>query len=178
MKRSSISLAYHEAGHAVVAIAEGLHVESVSIRRGAEELSDSKSFFVYGYHFRNGQEQKMIARSCILGMLAGLAAEKLYSPETSEPSSQDDFNQAFELSRKFAVLPRSARCIGDDAHMAYLKRLQNEAARLVRKNWTAVVAVAETLLEKKTVNAEELESLFTWATAAVLNHRSSDRSAA
>ncbi len=166
MKPLSINLAYHEAGHAVVAILEGLHVKSVSIRRGSGGLSDSRSFFVYGYHFRNGWEKRMIARSCILGVLAGTAAEQQYSPEATETLSHDDFNQAFELSREFAVLPRSAKCIGDDAHLAYLERLQKEAARLVRKNWRAVVAVAEALMEKKTLKAEELVLLiFRTATA-------------
>jgi len=159
MKRSNTHLAYHEAGHAVVALAEGLHVKSVSIRRGSEGLSDSMSFYVYGYHFRNGREKRMIARSCILGVLAGLAAERQYFPETPETPVVDDFEVAFEISHEFAVLPRSARTIGDDAHLAYLDRLQKEAARLLHKHGPAVVAVAKALLEKKTLQADELEYL-------------------
>jgi hypothetical protein len=68
-----------------------------------------------------------------------------------------DEEDAFELSRQWGVLPPSCRCVGDNAHLAYLDRLRATARRLVNQYRVAVEKLAEELLRTRNLDGTPVE---------------------
>ena len=153
--------AYHEAGHAVAEVVQGLSVSSASIVADADDDSLGRCYSppVLGYEFNSAREQRQVARASIVGCYAGVEAQRLVDPAPADFHGQADDEQAFAVSREYAVLPRSCEFVGDDAHMAYLERLRREARRLVRKHRRAVEAVAEALLQHETLDGVDIEAI-------------------
>ena len=154
------STAYHEAGHAVAAISKEIPVTEVSIVEKEDCWGDCLHAGVMGFHCRDKRQQKQIARDCIIVSYAGLQAEMLFNPDADKSQSEEDDSNAFFQSRQWCVLPKSCRCVGDDAHWNYLHRLQREAHRLVKHQWPVIVAVAEALLHHKTLTGDEVSTIY------------------
>ena len=154
------STAYHEAGHAVAALSKNIPITEVTIVEKDDSWGDCLHTGVMGFYHQDMRQRKQIARDCIIVSYAGLQAEMLFNPDADKNKSQEDDSNAFYLSRQWCVLPRSCRCVGDDAHWNYLHRLQREAHRLVKRHWIAIVAVAEALLGHKTLTGDEVSKIY------------------
>ncbi len=153
-----LQIAYHEAGHAVTAILLNLKIVTVTIERGEDSQGVCRVYGVMGYHYTNLRERKSIARNSILNSYAGFEAEKMFNPEADPGFSAEDFEEAEDTSKTFAILPR--KCfVGDEKHLAYLERFKIGARKLLRKSWPSVKAVAEALMEGKTLTHEEVEQI-------------------
>ena len=151
--------AYHEAGHVVAHIVQGLPVKSVTIVEG-------KDFYGAGAHpspmmhsWSNGRELRQIARSCIVSLFAGMEAERVFDPGVPDYGSSQDEADAFEVSRDYHVFPRRMSCVGDDFHIDYLEQLRKESRRLIKRHWNVVAAVAQKLLTEKTVDGETIAGI-------------------
>ena len=153
-----LQIAYHEAGHAVTAIVLNLKIVTVTIERGEDSQGTCKVFGVMAYRYTNLRERKSIARDYILNSYSGFEAEKMFNPEADPGFSADDFEDAEDTSKTFAILPR--KCfVGDEKHLAYLERFKIGARKLLRKSWPSVKAVAEAPMEGKTLTHEEVEQI-------------------
>lgn len=158
-----IATAYHEAGHAVVALAHGLTGFEVTIVPGEDSLGHYLHPGVLGYEIHGNRERRSLARDCILVSYAGMHAQRLVDPDADGSHGVGDESNAFDLSRDFEVLPRSLSRVGDEQHWRYLDRLKKEAGRVVQQNRAPIKALAEALLEKKTLSGEEIrERLSKW----------------
>lgn len=154
-----ISTAYHEAGHAVAATILGLTFTSVTIEPDEDSLGNCIHPSVFGYEYRGIRERKKIVRECIIVSYAGLQAEKIFNPKAEEWRSGEDKDSAFNLSREFCVLPKGCSCVGDEAHIEFLGKLQREARHLIRQHWSFVSTVAEALLNAKTLTGDQVEEI-------------------
>jgi ATP-dependent Zn protease len=151
--------AFHEAGHAVAAVVQGLHVVSVSVVETRNYVGVCLEPTALGYQFENWNERRQIARACIIGSYAGLAAERLVDPDAPDLHGQNDEVDAMQTSTDYVVLPPSCRSIGDEAHLAYLSRLREKARWLVRKHRDTIGDVAAALLKHGTLDGARVEEI-------------------
>ncbi len=123
-------VAYHEAGHAVVAVYDGLGLRCA-------RLAAEPGVFT-------NMALNRVAWPCVEERvrfyLAGYAADKCFAPTlASRKNSAMDFEQALALVGK-----------------ARLQRLSLETEREVAEHWSAVEAVAAALLEREVLSAGEI----------------------
>lgn len=155
--------AYHEAGHAVVAVALGLGFNSASIDPKENVLGHLTHPSLFGYHFSNNREKYSLARKFVLISYAGIPAQRLVDPNPWEHHGAYDEDSAREICHENGLGPNlrpgEFMDVNSAAHAAYRERLRKEAARLVRKQRAAVEAFAEALLQHITVDGETGERL-------------------
>jgi len=155
--------AFHEAGHAVVALYFGYLFHEVSILPSAEH--DSYGHVTHAppllYDCRNAREQKTLARQMILSAYAGLPSQRLVQPAAPDFYGDADDDNALSLSCDYHVFPRrrSVGFIGDGMHVAYLGRLKREARRLVSMLRTPIEKLAEALLDRTTLTGKEADEM-------------------
>lgn len=122
-------IAFHEAGHAVIAYRLGFDSFTVTIRpdHSAGTLGASTS--------EDDDDEKTVAV-----LYAGLAAERLVAPESGpEHGAWGDYERAAEI-------------LGCDEPAAHL---EEQAAALVQTNRAAIEAVAEALLRDEILPDDE-----------------------
>ena len=147
-KRTLKSTAYHEAGHAVVSIATGLPFDSVTITpgdgyRGA--LVYSQGFSIFG---EKSTQEIALAKKAILVSLAGSIAEEKLNGRYSQMSAVVDMFNAEALALQLAKNPD-----------AYLNRKRNEARQIITDEWSFVVRLAESLLNRKILSYADVIEL-------------------
>lgn len=126
--------AYHEAGHYAVLEHFGLPVSSITIEPARDYLGAVEHPTPYMIDMPpTRRERRAVARQMIVTAYAGLEAERLVDPNADPRQSEADDENAFWLSREFGVFPSSVSYVGDDTHLAYLRRLRGDARRLVRR---------------------------------------------
>ena len=154
--------AWHEAGHAVVAIYFGLPFFEVTIvpSEGADGHVSHPTPLGIDFGFADTPaERRRCARQQILSDYAGLEAARLIHPEASEDSGEHDRNKAMAASCLYQVLPRrhNGLVIGGEHHREFLDRLRGEARRLVRRLREPIRVLARELLDRATMNQAEAE---------------------
>jgi ATP-dependent Zn protease len=151
--------AYHEAGHAVVTLALGLSIDSVSIIAAEDFNGVCRKPNVIHYGAVTKRVQKAIARAMIVALYAGMPAQRLVDPDAPAFHGESEDEEAFEVSRQWQVYPRRVRFIGDESHLAHLESLRQEARRLVLRNRAAVEVLAGELLQRKEMSGAEVQQL-------------------
>jgi len=130
--------AYHEAGHAVAAVALSIQVESISLhpdkRRGTREwYSEARTTFKQG--------ENMYGDEAVMILLAGAAAQRRHAP-FSRFTAMGDYEKA-EALVFYGVKAEAA------ALALFQKRwdwLAAETSKLIEANWSVIDAVARHLL--------------------------------
>jgi hypothetical protein len=162
MKKSNIPIeftAYHEAGHAVVAIHLGLARQNITIKPDKDYLGCVTGPNPrFGYDVSSKRQRNSIFRDEIISLYAGAEAEKIMNPNFDATMSADDDNQAFDLLRNYPV--RGCSFVGDDVYLAYLEKLRREARRVVRQLWPAIEIIAQELQRRGELNSEEVIALY------------------
>jgi len=144
-------LAYHEAAHAVMAIALRWEINQVTIIAEGDTLGNCgiKDFELYFDGNRWTEEVKASARQAILYDLAGIAAELRIKGDCDELCA-DDWERAY-IKAKHLSRNGDAQTYLDDA----LER----SKKLVNNYWRPIAAVARKLLEHKTLTGEEVYNI-------------------
>jgi len=153
--------AYHEAGHAVISMHFGLAVNEVTIRPDLNNGtlgSVSGPNTLYGYEYAGARERRKCVRQTIIGLYAGLEAEKLINPHANEELSGNDETQAFDLLRDYPI-PHCGY-VGDDVYCAYLEKLRKEARRMVKRLRPMIASLADELLSRTEMTGQELEDFY------------------
>jgi hypothetical protein len=165
-----LAIAYHEAGHAVVGIAAGLHLEYVTIAQG----KDSGASTLGHAHFGNFNQVAHVGKGLkavmpyLAQVLAGVVAERMVRPEAEfEPCMDErtDYGRAFW----FAIIamhegPASEGSeikadLKDPKFMSAVKAGLQEAERLVHAYREAITEVAELLRKKTKLTGDEVRSI-------------------
>ena len=157
------STAYHEAGHVVAKYRLGLHFYEVTIcaDEDANTLGHVRAPGTLGYSYSSRTEYKQVVTNLIIGAFAGLEAERNFDPDCDPELAEEDEHNAFNLLRE--IPPRRNGYIGDDAYIAKLDKLRQEARRLIRRHWGDVVIVADALLIQKTLTYDDVSKMLTSA---------------
>ena len=140
--------AYHEAGHAVMSLALGRPVASVSARARRELLG----VVAFGKAvFRPSED--WVEREMLIS-LAGLAAEAIHTGEYAWDAASKDYDFAADLARERAGNPRKAERL--------LRRALSKAEHLLSQeaNWRAVERLAAELLRRGEVSGRAARHIF------------------
>jgi ATP-dependent Zn protease len=153
--------AYHEAGHVVVYLAEGLSGvdDNVSIVADEERglLGRFQHAGVGGFHYRNATERKDIVRSLLKVTYGGKAAEKRFDADAPNSHWEDDFSDALSFSIQHEMFGNFCRYAEDEGHHKYLRRLEGQARKIVRDHWAAVERLAAELMQRHAMTLEEVK---------------------
>jgi len=157
---SVIQIAHHEAGHAVAAVVLGIGIEKVTLEddEEANALAYCLHPGIHGFVSTTRKEQAALARDLVYVCYAGYAAEARYQPKARRRQAAHDDANASELCWTYSIGPRNC-FVGDEVYLAGLKRLENEAKRLVRKCWPSIHAVAIELKKRRTLTCEEVRTI-------------------
>ena len=162
------STAFHEAGHAVIAVLEKLTVVQVSIEPGEDTLGTTTlDCFRLTDDYRAGRQiahaeweifqlgcERWRAEANARTVLAGEMAERLFDPALPPSGGADRDRHRFSLWLIELTLDRDERDL-----YARLLRLQTE--RQLRRYWDAVERVAGLLLNHGTIDGGTLVNAMT-----------------
>jgi ATP-dependent Zn protease len=148
--------AYHEAGHAYVAVYLGAKVRSVTIDPdnddGPARFGDTQIIWR-----RSRLSEKQFRERAIQVSLAGPVAEMLYTGDPFHPGLvaewAHDWQAAWELAELLFADQRK--------RLAYLEDLTGVLYRLLdsEPHWSAVAALADNLLAHETLESEEVRDI-------------------
>jgi hypothetical protein len=143
----NVGTAFHEAGHCVAAYSVGLRIVNLSIVPTPEALG----YCHYAGHRSVEQE--------ILVLLAGGVAEALHEGQHDFDGEESDAHAAYALAHRLAE--------GDGYRATtLLDRHREQARRLLLDpvTWSAVVRIAEALLERGALDGREARRIYRQAT--------------
>ncbi len=148
--------AYHEAGHAYVAVYLGAKVRSVTIDPdnddGPARFGDTQIIWR-----RSRLSEKQFRERAIQVSLAGPVAEMLYTGDPFHPGLvaewAHDWQAAWELAEPLFADQRK--------RLSYLEDLTGVLYRLLdsEPHWSAVAALADNLLAHETLESEEVRDI-------------------
>lgn len=152
--------AYHEAGHAVIGFLLELEIKNVSIKEGKDHLGVVSFKLTKGFNPQEMElthENKQLIENHIIANLAGHAAEMKFSGIENWPMASADVEGSGLLLSYIASSERQQQ--------PYMELLKARVADMLdnHNNWSAVVAVANALLEKRGIQSEDLGKIVRYA---------------
>ena len=149
-------IAYHEAGHALMAVLLGGEVRSVTIEPDNDDGPDRQGDTQVLWR-RSRMSDKQFAEAAIQVSLAGPVAEMIYSGDPYHPGLiaewAADWEEAWQAA---ALLHRDER-----QRLAFLEQTSIRLHRQLQQNeiWAALAALADNLLAHETLEAEQVEEI-------------------
>lgn len=156
-ERQLLTVAYHEAGHAVMAVALGINLSKVTIIPENDSAGHCKheKITVGDYADNSPRACKRIEISAMIS-LAGTLAQRIHNPRSVRHyRAMSDYKQACNAAM---TLNGSAR-----QETAWLKWIEIKTEDVLRLRWRAVEALSQELMQRKALNGNE-------ARAVVLEH--------
>lgn len=148
-------IAYHEAGHALMAFLLGGEVQIVTIEPedddGPDREGDTQVLW------RSGDSAKEFATKAVQVSLAGPVAEMIYSGDPYHPALiaewAADWKDAWEAA--ISLHPDEAR------RMDYLERISVQLYHRLQRDemWAALAALADHLMAHETLEGEQVEEI-------------------
>jgi ATP-dependent Zn protease len=148
-------VAYHEAGHALIAHLLGGKVKQVTIDPdnddGPERLGDTQ------VRWRRSCGEKELAQNMIQVCLAGPVAEMIYSGDPYHPGVVPewaaDWRDAWETAQLLFPIERQ--------RLQYLEQVSIELYHRMKQDdlWAALASLADHLLAHETLEHEEIEEI-------------------
>ena len=150
--------AYHESGHALIAIVLGAKVRSMTIDPdrddGPERYGDTQ------IRWRKARfTERQLAENAVQVCLAGPVAEMVYTGDPYHPGLipewADDWQSAWQEAEPLFADERQ--------RLAYLEQVSIKLYPLFRRDaiWAAVAALADHLLAHETLEGDEIEDIVT-----------------
>lgn len=148
--------AYHEAGHAFVAVQAGARVRSVTIDPdnddGPERYGDTQiEWRISEYSPRD------LAAKAVLVALAGPVAEMIHRGEPYHPGFVPEWAADWQEAwrRATPLFPDERK------RLAYLERRTSELYQLLYRDdhWAAVAAIVDNLLAHERLEGDEIEEI-------------------
>ncbi len=149
-------IAYHEAGHALMALLLGGEVRRVTIEPDNDDGPDRQGDTQVLWR-RSGISDKEFAKQAVQVSLAGPVAEMIYSGDPYHPGL------VAEWAADWSEAWNSAAALHQDERQR-LKFLESISIQLHRRlqqdeMWAALAALADNLLAHETLDGEQIESI-------------------
>jgi len=142
--------AYHEAGHAVVGALEGPGTEVTTIDR--DKVKELTGQPVIGYtNFIGAGKAEVETDTYLVMALAGVTSEAMHATNGMVSSKEDDFDFASE------ILDRAG--YKGEAKRAKFLQARLRTQEVISKYKREIQIVGDALVERKTLNAEEIRAL-------------------
>ncbi len=149
-------IAYHEAGHALIALLLGGRVKHITIEPdnddGPVRQGDTQVLWR-----RASVGEKTFAEKAVQVSLAGPVAEMIYSGDPYHPGLVSewaaDWREAWEAAKP--LYP------GERQRLQYLEQVVVQLYHRLTKNdlWAALASLADNLLAQETLEGEEVEEI-------------------
>jgi hypothetical protein len=147
--------AWHEAGHAFVAVYLGGHVQSLSIDPDYDD-GPRRSGDVEIHWKMSGMSERELAEKSILVALAGPVAEMIHSGDPFHPAT------VAEWSQDWSVAWQTAAFIADKSiRLAMLEKTTIELHQILARehHWSAIGAVVDHLLAYECLEGETVHEV-------------------
>jgi ATP-dependent Zn protease len=149
-------IAYHEAGHGVVAYLLGGVVRQITIEPDADD-GPRRGGDTQVVWRRGNDSDKLFAQKSVQVHLAGPVAEIIYSGEFYHPAFVAEWAADWEGAAEAAALlhadlPRRLQYLEQTSRQLH-RRLQSDAI------WMALAALADSLLAHETLDQEQVEEV-------------------
>lgn len=148
--------AYHESGHAVMAIHVGAEVHSVTVDPdwddGPQRLGDTQIIWE-----TTGLSEREYHEKRILVALAGPVAEMLYTGDAFHPGMVSEWAADWSEAWEAAAILQPDR----QNRLAFLEQTAAELYRVLNSQafWSALAALADNLLAHETLESEQVEDI-------------------
>ena len=148
--------AYHEAGHAFMAIYVGARVRRMTIDPEWDDGPERFADIQVEWPLRRFSQREFHEKA-VLVALAGPVAEMIYSGEPYHPGFvaewAEDWRSAWEAAAN--LMPPERK------RLAFLEQTTRELYRLLDRedHWAALAAVVDNLLAHETLEGEEVEDI-------------------
>ena len=149
-------VAYHEAGHALMAVLLGGEVRLVTIEPDSDEGSDRQGDTQVAWP-RSRMTPRKFAEISVQVSLAGPVAEMLYTGEPYHPGLiaewAADWQEAWAAAMALYPDQRKLLTYLEQESISLYHRLKQDAA------WAALAAIADHLLAHETLEGEQVEEI-------------------
>ena len=145
--------AFHEAGHAFMAVYLGAHVRSITIEPdwddGPERFGDAQIEWPLGKFSRRELSEKMV-----MVALAGPVAEMIHSGESYHPGFvaewASDWSEAWQAA--------AALHAEEKRRLKYLEQVTTQLYQTIDRedHWAALAAIADNLIAHETLEGEQV----------------------
>ena len=148
--------AYHEAGHAFMAIYVGAHVRSVTIEPDSDDGPERFADIQVEWPLDQYTDREFHEKS-VLVALAGPVAEMIHSGEPYHPGFVAEWAADWKLAWEAATSLISS----ERKRLAYLEQTTARLYQLLERedHWAALAAIVDNLLAHETLEAEEVEHI-------------------
>ncbi len=148
--------AYHEAGHAFMAIYVGARVRSVTIEPDRDDGPERHADIQVAWPRQEFTDRELCTRVVAVA-LAGPVAEMIYRGEPYHPGFVAEWAADWRMAWEAATL-----LVPDQRQrLLYLEQTAGGLYRLLDRedHWAAVAAVVDNLLAHETLEGEEVEEI-------------------
>ena len=149
-------IAYHEAGHALIAILLGAEVRQVTIEPdnddGPARQGDTQVVWR-----RSTLSDKAFAERAIQVCLAGPVAEMIYSGDPYHPGLVAEWSADWQDAWQAATILHPH----EQKRLAYLERISIQLYHQLKSDnlWPALASLADELLAHETLESEQVEEI-------------------
>jgi ATP-dependent Zn protease len=162
MKMRISSVAYHEAGHAVVAALLGMHVAAVSMQaKGFPPVWHLRGGVIASFDHIAWQNRDKAEKAATAG-LAGEQAERLWCRQKPWRHAKSSRHAGFSGDRAYVEEMLRPVIKGSKDKQRTIKRLKEEARALLASHWSYVETVAAKLAERKVLSGTDVKRLALW----------------
>jgi ATP-dependent Zn protease len=142
-------VAYHEAGHTVVAHSLGIGVERVSIVEDEDSLGISRSPLREGFDYYLDEDADEYLGKHLVVCQAGAVAEEILTGQLPELEGND----------REGTVEILIRISDPENNVAKHQESMDRAREILRDNWPKVQRLAAALLKHRELSAEQVEDL-------------------